>query len=213
MDKVLAILTLVFFVVCLPDTIVCQKGFNATIEGYERDCVNYSCRYTGRVVARFYDPNTNPDPPRMVYIRYCPLGSWFACSEVSRLPLFYCFVFMYPCPNRDCIKDKYPCYTDYGNPALIKFYPNPMYNALYHLLVAEKKKGPMEFRILHSGNNIFNSTKPADWNPVVNFTLEDYQNILFESSTNGNGKKKSDFFVAVFGVLPAYYLVYQLLAK
>lgn len=35
----------------------------------------------------------------------------------------FCFVFIYPCPSRACIEQKFPCYTDYGNPALIKFYP------------------------------------------------------------------------------------------
>lgn len=35
------------------DTIICKHVFNLTIEGYEKDCVNYSCRYTGKVLASF----------------------------------------------------------------------------------------------------------------------------------------------------------------
>ncbi|XP_059147659.1 uncharacterized protein LOC131935291 isoform X1 [Physella acuta] len=206
MNQVISFSILLFCVISLTDAVNGKHVFNLTIEGYEKDCVNYSCRYTGKVLASF---SSTPEITKFgfqdcmeVTIYSCPQGK--DCGDNSWEP--YCFVFDYPCEGYKCNKVKHPCYCTYGNPTKIKFFPvheNRLYQMKLKFLFDTYRDIPM---LIASGNIFDFSKKPDNWDPIEKYPDEPF----YYFSKNGNHQLKAELIVIGIGALFAFYLAKQM---
>ncbi|XP_059147672.1 uncharacterized protein LOC131935291 isoform X2 [Physella acuta] len=204
MNQVLAFSILLLCIICLPDTIICKHVFNLTIEGYEKDCVNYSCRYTGKVMASFsstpeYIPKHDLD---------CLIITMLTCkkSEECRKDESwkpYCLMFDYPCGAHPCDETNFPCYCVAGNPTKMKFFPlrdNALYQIYLMCMFILSENGPE----IVTKSNIFDSShKPENWDPIEKYSEKDF---VYNYSASGNWQLQYELIVLCFGALSAFYL-------
>ncbi|XP_059160099.1 uncharacterized protein LOC131943823 [Physella acuta] len=127
MEKVFAFLTLFLCIACLPEKIV-SSIYNATIEGFERDCEANNCRYTGRILASLSVKGwaeTNSGPRLMVALGYCygDKNEVSSCLSEGADPGL-CMLTIYPCSSDGEVG---PCLTECNeigeNQSKFTFYP------------------------------------------------------------------------------------------
>ncbi|XP_059143761.1 uncharacterized protein LOC131931081 [Physella acuta] len=170
MDKVLVLSTLLICMVYLPDTLNCIPRFPMEIEGFEKDCVNYSCRYTGRILGHvdIYRENLT-----YAVVEYASTLSLFYCQGMKGcsddtynwVPL--CDIFWFDDPL-DCVNyDYYPCFCSGTFPMKFKFYPI-IGNAYYRTgnLIGNHYPNPDDFGKVFDPRNI-----TSVWDPIEKFQV------------------------------------------
>ncbi|XP_059146171.1 uncharacterized protein LOC131933404 isoform X2 [Physella acuta] len=177
--------------------------FPMEIEGYEKDCVNYSCRYTGRIVGHvdIYEENTTLPVEWGWTISILVCRRIYDCSDGTEYWTLYCDIFWLIDPL-DCVTHPIqPCYCSGTFPMKFKFYPH-LENAYYRLAGLNE----MEYLPLkpHNVGKAFDSRVPSGvWDPVVKPW---YWNAGLDASTNGARHLHSEFVFLGIGALCAILL-------
>ncbi|XP_059146153.1 uncharacterized protein LOC131933396 [Physella acuta] len=180
MDKVLIFSVILISMVYLPDVLNCMPVFPMEIEGYEKDCVNYSCRYTGRIVGHvdIYEENTTLPVEWDWTISVLVCRRIYDCSDGTKYWQQFCDVFWLIDPL-DCAKVSHnPCYCSGTFPMKFKFYPR-LENAYYRLggMTDWRSDKPQYV------SKVFDSKiRPGVWDPVVKLR---YWNQGMDASVNG----------------------------
>ncbi|XP_059146147.1 uncharacterized protein LOC131933383 [Physella acuta] len=198
MDKVLVLSTLLICMVYLPDMLSCLKKDPMEITGYEKDCVNNSCRYTGKIegYVEGYVPIMDVIECRQtISIRFCP--RWDGCIHGSSPWIPYCDLQGVCWEPEECADwSRFPCYCSGYFPFEFKFF-SVVENALYRLAVSN---GTRRDNIFYVGNIFDSSIKPDNWDPVDNFELA-WSEKEFSYSTNGEQQLHSEFVFLGIGAL------------
>ncbi|XP_059146139.1 uncharacterized protein LOC131933373 [Physella acuta] len=198
MDKVLLLSTLLICMVYLPDMLNCFKKYPMEITGYEKDCVNYSCRYTGKIEGYIgvheliLDPN---ECKQRIAVRVCP--RWERCFNGSAPWIPYCDLYVHCWEPEVCAEtNNFPCYCSGTLPVKFKFF-SMAENALYRLEATD----PFDYgKILYVGNIFDSSMKPDNWDPVDNLGFA-WREKDYSHSTNGEQQLHSEFAFLGIGAL------------
>ncbi|XP_059143759.1 uncharacterized protein LOC131931080 isoform X1 [Physella acuta] len=204
MDKVLVLSTLLICMVYLPDILNCIPRFPMEIEGFEKDCVNYSCRYTGRILGHVDIYQENLTFPVVEYtstisIFYC-LGM-FDCSDGSRDWTPICDIFWFVNPLNCVNNDYYPCFCSGTFPMKFKFYPI-IGNAYYRLglFIGNKRPKPADYGKVFDPRNI-----TSVWDPIEKFDVY-WEGKEYEFSVNEGRLLHSESVFLGIGALCAFLL-------
>ncbi|XP_059178008.1 uncharacterized protein LOC131957300 [Physella acuta] len=200
MDKVIVFSILFMCMVYLPDMIIGLTKYPMEITGFERDCVNYSCRPTGKIAGSVKifekDIQRPTDCEQTIIVLYCTRND--NCSSGSKSWARYCDIFRVCSEPTSCLAtNRFPCYCSGPYPLNVKFFPT-FHNGFYRLAAVNATEIG-EPIITFSASNIFDSSaKPARWNPV-----EDVGHLhqKIEHSTNGKRQLHSDFVFLCIGTL------------
>ncbi|XP_059169661.1 uncharacterized protein LOC131951324 [Physella acuta] len=160
MDIVNSVLMLIY-IVSLLGTVLCNKSVVSKIDGFQKQCEDPGCRYTGKIVGSV--TFNGPDDSRFRNCVYIFIQSsidsgsnWKTMCATSR---FLC----QPCANLNSA-----CRCSGQNPLLIEFYPNQ--DAMYQVTIIGTNnwdgKWPAAFPIVSTSNIFDSTTKPDNWNPI-----------------------------------------------
>ncbi|XP_059166443.1 uncharacterized protein LOC131948778 isoform X2 [Physella acuta] len=189
----------------LPVVLCKNESFVAIILGLERDCINYYCRYTGRLNGHFWQPYKIL-PPEVVIkpcvtleIEYCFFDTLDECHEKEEF--WMCPIWSF-CPNYEYCNDQsmgYRCSCKKGSP--YAFTVNVTRNGklrinFYRLLFLSQAIGHP--RIIVASSNIFDlRTTPDDWDPIE---LNGKKNLTFRT-TNGNPPLRAGSMCVLMGTV------------
>ncbi|XP_059147179.1 uncharacterized protein LOC131934928 [Physella acuta] len=206
MEKVLKVSIFLVCMVCLLD-IVTMRAYDMKITEFEKDCVNYSCRHTGKIIGSIglyeeYVPS-DTDCLGLIYVAACEKKDNCSIHTSWKLlcPLYWC-------GPEDCKFITYPCYCSGSYPVSIKFFPL-VENALYRITGIEPYGKPRRVRFMNCSNIFDSSLKPANYDPLERPRLKTSYSM---ASLNGESRLHPEFILLVMGALVNIFLAQKVLA-
>ncbi|XP_059169659.1 uncharacterized protein LOC131951322 [Physella acuta] len=190
MDIVNSMLTLLFIVICL-GTVICDRSLGSMIGGFQKECEEPGCRYTGKIVGsvRFKEEYLKMlDDCVLLVVR--SRNSGVKASKWNVLCM------MVICPSDSCSRRQSACNCSGFNPVSVEFYPYQDSQYRIDIFATLKYSGPGQpirnFTLIKDlSSNIFDATtKPDNWNPIFVHGPENIDLTAVEKKagqfTNGN---------------------------
>ncbi|XP_059166439.1 uncharacterized protein LOC131948774 [Physella acuta] len=193
----------------LPVVLCTNESFVAIILGLERDCINYYCRYTGRLYGHFWQPykilppEVEIKPCVTLEFQYCILKTLKECNEEEGMWFYMCPIWS-TCPNYEyCIEQsmEHKCSCKKGSPytfASNLFFNDKLRHNFFRLVFLSQTKGYDQPCQIVASSNIFDiRTRPADWNPIY---LNGKKEVIFWS-TSGNPPLRAGSMCVLLGTV------------